>query len=138
MYAYTSPPKSGSTSISSSSAFQSTTSVAPPCGYQDSNRSPYGCWADYLGFVPAGYVPAPHFANGAVYPCPRNMTASQCRQFEQSCGNGVCDPNESCSDCPIDCGVTGQQTCVLYTGRAGIPSSICQAINQGGPIGGLG
>lgn len=63
-----------------------------PCGFQDSSYQPHGCWAAYLGFIPPGYTVASHLAHGATYPCPSGMTASQCEQFQTSCGNGVCDP----------------------------------------------
>jgi hypothetical protein len=111
---------------------QSTSSEsAPPCGYQQTvvglGVQPFGCWADNLGFLPAGYVVAPHLTNGAVYPCPPGMSTAQCRTFQQTCGNGFCDPNESCSDCPIDCMPPNGQTCNPYTGRVGsVPTAVCQ------------
>lgn len=123
IYSYTSP-------LSDTSQSNTTQPVAPPCGYQnDSNGLPYGCWADDLGYLPAGYAPAPHFPNGPSYPCPPGMTAAQCRQFKATCGNGVCDPNETCGDCPIDCGPAGQLVCDQYTGRADeapTASLVCQ------------
>jgi hypothetical protein len=54
------------------------------------------------------------------------MDPQQCKLFQASCGNGVCDPNESCATCPIDCGINGQLTCDPYTGRPGAPISVCQ------------
>jgi hypothetical protein len=57
------------------------------------------------------------------------MTATQCQQFQASCGNGICDPNETCGDCPIDCGPVGQLVCDQYTGRvdeAPTMSFVCQ------------
>jgi hypothetical protein len=133
IYSYTSPLSEGSTSSAGS-----TSQRAPPCGYQNSTGQPFGCWADYLGFLSAGYVPAPHYTNGPVYPCPLGMPTSQCRQFQASCGNAICDPNESCSDCPIDCLPPGQLTCDVYTERADIPSNVCQTVIQYGPVGGEG
>ncbi len=59
------------------------------------------------------------------------MNPTQCTLFKASCGNGVCDPNESCATCPIDCGINGQLTCDPYTGRAGAPISVCQLGGQG-------
>jgi hypothetical protein len=138
LYFFTSSPtmttglSSNTSDASLSSPFQS---AAPPCGYQDSTEQPQGCWADYLGYIPAGYVVAPHYTNGAVYPCPTGIDAGQCRLFQESCGNGVCDPNESCSDCPIDCLPPGQLTCDVYTERADIPSNVCQTIDQYGSLG---
>jgi len=128
------PVTSTSTSASNStSATQtnSTQAVGPSSGYQNAQGQPQGAWAEYLGYVPAGYALAPHYPNAATYPCPSGMDPSQCKLFQASCGNGVCDPNESCATCPIDCGIPGQLTCDPYTGRAGAPISVCQ-------LGGLG
>ena len=86
---------------------------------------PEGVWNAYLGYVPSGYVLVPHEANAFTYPCPPGMDSPQCKIFQQSCGNGVCDPNESCATCPADCGVGGQLTCDPYSGRVGGPISIC-------------
>src|SRR5580700_6053041 len=89
IYSYTSP-------------LSDTSPSAPPCGYQNSAGIPFGCWADYLGYLPAGYVPAPHYPNSPEYPCPPGMPTTsasnaynECQQFRASCGNGICDPNES-------------------------------------------
>jgi hypothetical protein len=87
---------------------------------------PLGAWADYLGYIPAGYILAPHLPNALTYPCPSGMDATQCATFQQSCGNGVCDPNESCATCPIECRVSSGLTCNPYTGRAGASVSVCQ------------
>ena len=101
-------------------------SSATNTGYQIS-YVPYGSWAKYLGpNLPAGYDPAPRSVNSNIWPCPSGYTTAQCQVFQQTCGNGVCDPNETCSSCPIDCGVTGDLVCDPYTGRAGSPASICQ------------
>ncbi len=132
MYLYT-PPLPTASSLSSSTggsnapSGSASQSVAPPCGYQDSSGRPHGCWTDYLGYLPAGYVVAPRYTNGPVFPCPPGMPAGQCKQFRASCGNGVCDPNESCGTCLIDCLAPGQ-TCNAYTGRAGSPTGICQVV----------
>ena len=144
IYYYTMSPTTSNISTTSSttassinSSTQSTTSSSasgspgPAGGTQDANGQPQGAWADYLGYIPAGYVVAPHYANAPQYPCPPGMDAPQCTTFRASCGNGVCDPNESCTSCPIDCGVSGQLTCDPYTGRPGAPISVCQ-------LGGLG
>ncbi len=89
----------------------------------------------YLGYLPPGYVAAPRYANSIVFPCPAGMSPSACKIFQSTCGNGVCDPNERCDTCPIDCGVTGQLVCDPYTGRAGAPTSVCQAILDKGAFG---
>jgi len=104
-----------------------TSQSPPPCGSQNSAGIPSGCWADDLGYLPTGYVPAPHYPESPVYPCQPGMTATQCQQFQASCGNAICDPNETCGDCPIDCGgPTVGQPCDPYTGRVGSPVGVCQ------------
>lgn len=137
IYYYTQAPSNNQTTTHTSSAASSSTTQAssssssnsgsgPAGGYQDQNGQPQGAWADYLGYIPSGYQLAPHYANAPDYPCPSGMDSTQCTLFRQSCGNGVCDPNESCATCPIDCGVSGQLTCDPYTGRPGAPVSVCQ------------
>jgi hypothetical protein len=121
IYSYTSPlSENGNVSASSTSQ-----SAVPPCGNQTSSLQPQGCWADYIGYIPAGYLVF-HLPNSQLYPCLPGMTAAFCKQFQASCGNGVCDPNESCSTCPIDCGSASGQTCSPYTGRVGSPAWVCQ------------
>lgn len=108
-----------------SSNISSTESIeGNAAGYQI-GYTPQGIWADYLGYIPVGYNLAPHEPNAPTWPCPSGMSASACKVFQASCGNGVCDPNESCSTCPIDCGPTGAATCDPYTGRTGAPVSVC-------------
>ena len=129
IYFYTSAPPYTSTLSASNTASTSTSTSngpAPPGGWIDSNGQPQGAWAAYLGYIPAGYTLSPHYAVANTYPCPSGMSPDQCKQFQASCGNGVCDPNESCATCAIDCSVAGQLTCDPYTGRAGSPISICQ------------
>jgi len=146
LYIYTtpstiSPSQSNNllSATSSSTASASTNSTQPllPGGgtcitnAQGQCQTPQGAWAQYLGYVPSGYVLTPHYANAAKYPCPSGMNPTQCSLFQASCGNGVCDPNESCATCPIDCGINGQLTCDPYTGRAGAQISVCQLGGQG-------
>jgi hypothetical protein len=131
VYFYTQAPvgfttTSTSASVSTSEANTNSSGIGPAGGYQSSDGKPQGAWAAYLGYLPAGYSLAPHYPNAPVYPCPPGMNPTQCTQFQASCGNGVCDPNESCATCRIDCGVPGQLTCDPYTGRAGAPVSVCQ------------
>jgi hypothetical protein len=114
------------TSLSSSSANSTGGGASDSLtGYQ-TGYQPQGAWAKYLGYIPSGYKIAPREPNAPVFPCPTGMSAAQCTIFEQTCGNGVCDPNETCSTCPIDCTVTGAMVCDPYTGRAGAPASVCQ------------
>jgi len=80
----------------------------------------------YLGFVPAGYTVASLLPTAPAFSCPSNMTTAECAQFKASCGNGVCDPNESCSTCSIDCGVPQGLSCDPYTGRAQGLGGICE------------
>src|SRR2546421_692309 len=115
LYFYTSKPTNANTTASNDvttiSALQPS---MPSVGYQDSSGQPQGAWARYLGFIPPGYILAPNLHAGMV-PCPKGMSFDQCHQFQSSCGNGVCDPNESCISCLIDCVVPGQLTCDPYT-----------------------
>jgi hypothetical protein len=141
IYYYTSAPAtttsntaSSTTSNTTSSTSQtgSTTAQTGPAGGTCQRNAagqcttPEGAWADYLGYIPSGYTLAPHYPNANTFPCPSGMDATECAVFQQSCGNGVCDPNESCASCPIDCGIAGQLTCDPYTGRPGAPISVCQ------------
>ncbi len=80
----------------------------------------------YLGYLPKGYVLTSLLPNAPSYPCPSNFNSTQCAQFKASCGNGVCDPNETCSTCPIDCGVPQGLSCDPYTGRASGLGGICE------------
>ncbi len=132
IYFYTMAPAS-STTVASSSSSQASAPGGGTCALnaQGQCSTPEGAWADYLGYIPAGYVLAPHYSNAPQYPCPSGMDSTACAQFQASCGNGVCDPNESCATCPIDCGIPGQLTCDPYTGRAGAPISICQMVAPG-------
>lgn len=127
IYSYTSTSETSNiSSISGVSSSSTSQATAPPAGYQDSAGQPQGMWSDYLGFIPQGYVVAPKLNNSATYPCPTGMDGNQCQQFQASCGNGVCDPNESCISCPVDCVLSGQLVCDPYTLRAGTPLGVCQ------------
>lgn len=123
---------SNTTSTSQTAANSTQTSQLGPAGgncapnAQGQCQTPQGAWADYLGYIPSGYTPVPHFVNAPQYTCPSGMNPQQCALFKSTCGNGVCDPNESCATCPIDCGISGQLTCDPYTGRPGAPISVCQ------------
>jgi hypothetical protein len=127
IFLYASP--TGTNSISSTASLSSESmsqAGAPPSGYQDSAGQPQGMWSDYLGFIPPGYVLAPKLNHGPNFPCPQGMDDAQCKEFQASCGNGVCDPNEACLSCPLDCGPVGQLTCDPYTLRLGSPIGPCQ------------
>ena len=92
----------------------------------------------YLGYIPKGYNLAPHLPNAPVYSCPSQMNSTECQTFKASCGNGVCDPNETYLTCPVDCGCYGNQAGNPFTGRCGQPATVCQlqaqlqAAQQGG------
>jgi hypothetical protein len=140
IYYYTSAPATptppitvmSSSAASASSQSVNATSESGPAGgtcvrdAQGYCEQPEGAWADYLGYIPAGYDPAPHLPDAPTYPCPSGMDPAACAVFQQTCGDGVCNPNESCATCPLDCGISGQLTCDPYTGRPGAPISVCQ------------
>lgn len=121
LYYFTMPGLGGATTAST---------TVKAAGYQN-GYTPEGIWANFLGYLPVGYNPAPHGSNAPTWPCPSGMSTSACQQFQSTCGNGVCDPNESCSTCPLDCAPAGEATCDPYTGRAGAPISVCFLGGQG-------
>jgi hypothetical protein len=74
IYFYTSAPSTNPTTTASSSTASSSTSQAGPAGgSQGTDGKPLGAWADYLGYIPAGYVLAPHYPGAAVYPSPSRL-----------------------------------------------------------------
>jgi hypothetical protein len=95
-------------------------------GSGNTTGSPNTQTSQYLGYIPKGYSVAPLLPNSPQYPCPSNLNSTQCTQFKASCGNGVCDPNETCGTCPIDCGVPQGLSCDPYTGRASGLGGICE------------
>jgi hypothetical protein len=136
LYYYSAPIQffgTGTQSSGSSTYLGSTVSSSgvTAAGYQQ-NYDPVGTWANYLGYLPSGYNAAAHLINAPTYPCPAGMSEGACQSFRQTCGNGVCDPNESCSSCAIDCASPGALTCDPYTGRTGSPVSVCQLGQNGG------
>ena len=106
-----------------SSSLASTSPLTPAQQAENQKVDPGG---KYLGYIPAGYTVAPLLPNSPTYPCPSNMNSTECAQFKASCGNGVCDPNETCSSCPIDCGVPQGLSCDPYTERASGLGGICE------------
>jgi hypothetical protein len=120
-----SPSSSTTSSTSQAGSTGSSSANDSLVGYQ-TGYTPEGAWTKYLGYIPAGYKIAPREPNSPVFPCPTGMSAAECQVFQQTCGNGICDPNETCSTCPVDCAVTGSMVCDPYTGRAGAPASVCQ------------
>ncbi len=95
-------------------------------GNQTGSGSSNTTTSKYLGYIPQGYSVAPLLPSAPSYPCPSNLNSTQCTQFKTSCGNGVCDPNETCGTCPIDCGVPQGLSCDPYTGRASGLGGICE------------
>src|SRR5271170_7999322 len=115
-------------SVSTSGALGSyapTTSAALTAA-QNTQNNAVDAGGKFLGYVPNGYTVAPLLPNAPAYPCPSNFNSTQCAQFKASCGNGVCDPNETCSNCPIDCGVAQSLSCDPYTERASGLGGICE------------
>jgi hypothetical protein len=84
-----------------------------------------GALTQYLGYLPSGYKLAPLLPNAPRFQCPSYMNSSLCATFKASCGNGVCDPNERCDTCPLDCGVPQGLACDPYTGRASGVGGVC-------------
>jgi len=117
LYAYS------GTGAASGATTGGTGSLTPAQVAQNAKVDPGGVFKNY---VPAGYVVASLLANAPSYSCPSNMNSTQCAQFKASCGNGVCDPNETCSTCSIDCGVPQGLSCDPYTGRAQGLGGICE------------
>jgi hypothetical protein len=101
--------------------------------FTTSNSSTTAYFTKYLGYIPSGYSVASRLPSAPVFPCPSGMSSTQCSLFQQTCGNGVCDPNERCNTCPFDCPVTGALVCDPYTGRPSAPASVCQITPQQPP-----
>jgi len=59
------------------------------------------------------------------------MNASACSLLKQTQNNGVCDPNETATTSPLDCGCGGANVPDPYTGRCGSPASVCLANGLG-------
>lgn len=61
------------------------------------------CWMN----CPLGW-PCEIQVGGAPYCCTRSFIPNRCVQPERvcvgACGNGICEPNEDCSNCQADCG----------------------------------
>lgn len=107
--------------------YTSAGNAAGPSGSNPAGSGAFNTQASrYLGYLPKGYQLAPRTPNVPSYPCPSNFNATLCAQFKASCGNGVCDPNETCSSCPIDCGVPQGLACDPYTGRASGVGGVCE------------
>ena len=103
-----------------------TSSGAAGSGNQAGSGSSNTGTSKYLGYIPKGYAVTPLLPSSPSYSCPSNFNSTLCAQFKASCGNGVCDPNETCSTCPIDCGVPQGLSCDPYTGRASGVGGVCE------------
>jgi hypothetical protein len=115
------------------SSLQSTTISSESSSQTNVASTQNASWDRYLGYIPQGYVVSAKYPNSPFFPCPTGMSSAQCTLFQQTCGNGVCDPNETCQTCPLDCPVNGVMVCDPYTGRAGAPASVCQLAAQTPP-----
>jgi hypothetical protein len=80
--------------------------------------------------LPQGYKIAPRLPGAPPAVCPTQMTAAACQLFQQTYGNGVCDPNETSITAPLDCSCPGATTPDWYTGRCAAPTTVCQAVAQ--------
>src|ERR1700730_5650730 len=76
---------------------QGTTALTSATTTANSGNAQNSSWSKYLGYIPQGYTLASKQSNAPNFPCPTGMNTAQCQQFRASCGNGVCDPNETCS-----------------------------------------
>jgi len=57
------------------------------------------------------------------------MTDAAWLVFQKTYGTGVCTPNETPMTDPFDCSLQGNETVDPFTGRPGIPVSVCQMQN---------
>ena len=116
-----------------SSPHQTSQSTESTQIFTTTNSSATAYFTKYLGYIPPGYSVASRLPSAPVFPCPSGMSSTQCSLFQETCGNGVCDPNERCNTCPFDCPVTGALVCDPYTGRPSAPASVCQITPQQPP-----
>ena len=77
--------------------------------------------------LPTGYAIPPRLPNAPPAFCYQNMTQAACSLFKQTYGSGVCTPNETTFTDPFDCGCNGIVTGDPFTGRCGVPASVCLA-----------
>jgi|SRR5579875_1320275 hypothetical protein len=80
--------------------------------------------------LPSGYKIAPKLPGAPQAVCPSQMSAAACQLYQQTYGNGVCDPNETSITAPLDCSCPGATTPDWYTGRCAAPATVCQAAAQ--------
>ena len=76
--------------------------------------------------LPAGYTIAPHLPNAPAPFCLTNMSAAACSMLKQTQSNGICDPNETPTTSPLDCGCTGALVPDPFQGRCAAPATVCQ------------
>jgi hypothetical protein len=100
--------------------------TTPPQAQRSTSSQQSATVEAFLGYIPQGYHIVPRFPNAPLWPCPKGLNSTQCQVFQQTCGNGVCDPNERCDTCPVDCAPSGNQLCDPYTGRGSVTVGICQ------------
>jgi hypothetical protein len=72
------------------------------------------CWPNgygHDGAVSEWYcLNSTHMTNTS-YICPKGCQDGACINSTISCGNGICEVGETCSNCPNDCGCSINQTC---------------------------
>ena len=76
--------------------------------------------------LPPGYVIFPRLSNSPAPTRPSNMSDSAWLLLEKTFGNGVCDPNETWITDPLDCAAPEIAIQDPYTGRPGVPATVCQ------------
>ena len=132
------PPSAQSSTQSHSVTTSVTSSITTSITTQGSPVNPgFGCARPAIVYqygcdqLPAGYLIAPKTPVGPEPYCPSQMTQSACALLKQTFGNGVCDPNETVWTSPLDCSCPTATIGDPYTGRCGVPATVCQLV----PIG---
>ncbi len=105
---------------------QPTSNQASPSNLDYACEKPAVNTQNFCDKLPAGYQIAPRLPNAPAPSCRAGMTTSACQLLQKTYANGVCDPNETASTDPLDCGCTGALVGDPYTGRCGLAASVCQ------------
>jgi len=107
---------------------------ATESGVAASQSFPYACTKpaantqNFCASLPSGYKISLRLPFAPSPACPPGMTTSACEVFKLTFANGVCDPNETSLNDPLDCGCLGALVADPYTGRCAAPASVCQVV----------